>query len=108
MVVVWRDSQGGGAHMALRVSGMWGTVACGREVGTGDFCPPPPPTTPLMAMGRGPANVPCPWDRGCWVQWGAGHTPLSSPQQPWGLAGTLPCLGVWGQGTSAAGLGASL
>lgn len=34
--------------------------------------------------------------------------PLSSPQQPWGLAGILPCLGVWGQGTSAAALGASL
>lgn len=41
MVVVWRDSQSGGAHMALRVSGMWGTVTCGGEVGTGDLCPPP-------------------------------------------------------------------
>lgn len=27
------------------------------------------------------------------MQWGAGHTPLSSPQQPWGLAGDPPLPG---------------
>lgn len=85
---------------------MWDTGTRGGEPGTGDLCPP---NTPMMAVGRGPANVPYLWDRGCWVQWGARYSPLSSfPQQPWGLVGTLPCLGVWGQGTSAAGLGASL